>query len=303
MMRAHPPEQAAEQFEQYRPLLFSIAYRMLGSAMEAEDIVQEAYLRYQAAAVEDIHSHRAFLCTVATRLCLDQLKSARVRRESYFGPWLPEPLLTGGQDTHPAPGDRIDEAESISMAFLVLLESLTPLERAVFLLREVFEFGYDEIAGIVGRREDACRQSFHRAKRYLAQRRSRFRSSSESRQRLIETFVRACATGDLEGLMRLLSEDITLWSDGGGKVAAAVRPLHGPSVVARFLLGVLRKVPPGFTFEVAEVNDSPGIIIRLDGRPISVLVFDLDEDHIRAIRAVVNPDKLAHLGAALGPHS
>lgn len=286
----------AEQFERYRPLLFSIAYRMLGSVMEAEDVVQEAYLRYQATPAASIRSHKSFLSTVVTRLCLDQLKSARARRESYIGPWLPEPLLTTEADSDRTPGARVDEYESISLAFLVLLESLTPVERAVFLLREVFDFGYAEIAEIVGRREDACRQVFHRAKRFLVERRPRFRSSPEDRRRLTEGFLQACAAGDLEGLMRLLAEDITMWSDGGGKVPAATRPVHGRAAVARLLLGLVRIAPPGTHFQVAEVNGGPAIIVRVDGAPRAVLTLEVEEGHIRAIRNVVNPEKLAHLG-------
>lgn len=291
-------KEALEQFEGQRSLLLSIAYRMLGSVTEAEDAVQEAYLRYQATPPERIRSARAFLCTVVTRLCLDQLKSARARRECYVGPWLPEPLLTTDGDPWLTPGHRVETYESISMAFLVLLESLTPVERAVFLLREVFEFGYPEIAAIIGRREDACRQVFHRAKQAIAERRPRFTSRPEDSRRLTRSFVRAIEAGDLAGLTRLLAEDITLWSDGGGKVAAALRPLHGAGAVARFLLGVSKKAlaGTGYTHEVTEVNGEPALLIRVGGEPrLTVVVIETDGRLIRNLRIVGNPDKLAHL--------
>jgi RNA polymerase sigma-70 factor (ECF subfamily) len=290
----HTAMTVAERFEQERPLLFAIAYRMLGSVMEAEDVVQEAWLRYQATPADSVRSPKAFLSTVVTRLCLDQLKSARARREQYFGPWLPEPLLTS-EDASPTPEGRVDVHESVSMAFLVLLESLTPVERAVFLLREVFDYGYDEIAAIVDRSEDACRQSFHRAKQSLVARRPRFQASPEARQRLTQGFLRAVEAGDLPGLTELLAEDITLWTDGGGKTRAAVRPLHGPETVARFILGVVRKAPPNIEVEVTEVNGDPGLLLRVDGAPFAAMAMELDEHCIHAIRTIVNPDKLAHL--------
>jgi RNA polymerase sigma-70 factor, ECF subfamily len=299
--RAGVPEDRADTFEQHRRLLFSIAYRMLGSVMEAEDVVQEAWLRWQVVTSEEVRSPKAFLSTVVTRLCLDQLKSARARRESYVGPWLPEPLITSEADPRLAPDARIDAYESISMAFLVLLESLTPLERAVFLLREVFDYPYPEIAEIVGRREDGCRQLFHRAKQYLTERRPRFQPTPAARERLTAGFVRAAEAGDLEGLMSLLAEDITLWTDGGGKVAAALRPLHGPNAVARFLLGVTQRVQPLSTFELLEVNGEPAILFRIPPAPpapsLGVVVLEMDEERIHAIRVVGNPEKLGHISA------
>ena len=288
------PDDAAS-FEAYRPLLFSIAYRMLGSVTEAEDIVQETYLRYRATPPDSIRSLKSFLTTIVTRLCLDELKSARVRRESYFGPWLPEPLLTAEGDPRLAPGHRLEESESISMAFLILLESLTPIERAVFLLREVFDFGYPEIAQIVGKRVDACRQIFHRAKQSIDERRLRFRSTPRDQERLTAGFLRATQAGDLAGLTRLLAEDITLWGDGGGKVAAATRPIHGHDAVARFLLGLARKAPPDTQMEVVRANGGPAILVRVGGLPFAVLSLEMDGEQIRAIRSVVNPDKLRHL--------
>lgn len=279
------------EFEAYRPMMFSIAYRMLGSAMEADDIVQEAYLRYQAAEPERIQSPPAFLSTVVTRLCLDQLKSARAKRETYIGPWLPEPLPTGSFAASAA--QSIDD-ESLSMAFMILLESLSPLERAVFLLREVFDYEYAEIAEIVGREEAACRQLFSRAKKHLAENRPRFRSSPQEHREILTRFLRAIQVGELEGLMSLLAEEVTSVSDGGGKAHAATRPLHGRERVARFFLGIRRFAPSeGVDVSIEEVNGEPAIILRrISGVPIAVLTVEIDDGVIRALRNILNPDKL-----------
>jgi RNA polymerase sigma-70 factor, ECF subfamily len=204
-----------ETFETYRPLLFAIAYRMLGSAMEAEDIVQETYLRYQRASKDSIRQMKPFLTTILTRLCLDQLKSARAQRENYIGPWLPEPILTDdGALITP------NKDDSISMAFLVLLENLSPPERAVFLLREVFDYDYPEIAQIIGKEEAACRQLFHRAKKHITEHRPRYKSSPEAHQQITLRFMQAITEGDVNGLVSLLADEVALWSDGGGKVGA-----------------------------------------------------------------------------------
>ena len=287
-------------FETYRPLLFSIAYRMLGSVMGAEDAVQDAYLRYRGAASTQIHSPRAFLSTVVTRLCLDQLKSARAQRERYIGPWLPEPLLTGETAGWQAPETRIEAHESISLAFLLLLERLTPVERAVFLLHEVFDFDYDEIAAMVERRADNCRQILRRAKQRVAEPESRFPGSPEHQRRLAIAFLRAAEAGDLSSLMELLAEDITVWADAGGKVAGTpLRPIHGRDAVGRLLVGGTRRFAPAGAESVAvEVNGSPGFLVHLDGVPIAVAALEVDGDHVRAIRFVGNPDKLTHLRRA-----
>ena len=232
-----------EDFERYRSLLFSIAYRMLGSVADAEEILQEAYLRWREAPEAEVRSPKSYLSAVVTRLSIDRLRSARAWREEYVGPWLPEPLVTEGAEEV---ADSIELDESLSMAFLVLLESLNPMERAVFLLREVFDYDYGEISRIVERSEDNCRQIARRARQSVAARRPSFEQSPEQKERLTERFVEACMSGDMQGLVGLLCEDVTLWSDGGGKVAAAPYPIHGPERVARFLLGVLRTVPPGF---------------------------------------------------------
>ncbi len=264
--------------------MFAIAYRMLGSAMEAEDIIQEAYLRCQTAG--EITAPKAFLSTVVTRLCLDQLKSARSQRETYIGPWLPEPVSTPS-----TPFD--NQSDSISLAFLVLLESLTPVERAVFLLREVFDYPYDEIAGIVDKEEAACRQLFHRAKVHVSAHRPRFQASPEEHQALLERFTQAILAGDLDGLTSLLAQDAELWSDGGGKASAAIRPVLGADHVARFMLGLLRRTPPGFRSEVREINGSAAVITwNEEGIPFAVITMETNNGLIRAFHIVRNPDKL-----------
>lgn len=232
--------QSTDSLEQYRPLLFGVAYRMLGSVVEAEDIVQDAFLRRHAAGTIEIRSEQAFLVTTVTRLCIDHLRSARARRESYVGPWLPEPLV-GERGLEDVVGDR----ETLSLAFLVLLEALNPAERAVFLLRDVFEYDYSEVAEIVGKSEANCRQIARRAREYVAAKRNRFRPSQRRKQELSARFAQACVSGDLKGLLALLDRDITLWSDGGGKAVAALNPIYGSDKVARFILGVLRSSGPG----------------------------------------------------------
>lgn len=278
---------SAEELEQYRPLLFSVAYRMLGSVTEAEDAVQEAFLRRHTVGDLEIQSEKAFLVTTVTRLCIDQLRSARVRRERYVGPWLPEPLV----------GERrleetVGETETLSMAFLVLLESLNPTERAVFLLREVFDYDYDEVARIVGKSEANCRQIARRAREHVHARRPRFEPSHQRRQELTVRFASACRNGDLPGLIALLDRDITFWSDGGGKATAALNPVYGSDKVARFILGVRRKFPrPAVTLPV-RVNGQPGFVTWEKGRPVTVLALEIYDGRITGICAVRNPDKL-----------
>ncbi len=283
-----------ETFEQYRPLLFGIAYRMLGSVMEAEDMVQETYLRYEAVPPEHIETPKAFLCTVVTRLCLDYLKSARAQRETYIGPWLPEPLLTAEGDYN-LPIAHVSQLESLSMAFLVLLENLSPLERAVFLLREVFDYDYSEIAQIVGREETACRQLFSRAKKHMVAQRPRFESTPETHREMLGRFLVACQSGDMNGLMSLLAADVINWSDGGGKAHAATRPIQGRDRVARYFMGITKKTPAGTTFELTEVNGRPACLLRLDGRVFIVVTLEIDQGQIQEIRVVANPEKLGHL--------
>jgi RNA polymerase sigma-70 factor (ECF subfamily) len=286
----------AESFETYRPYLFAIAYRMLGSAMDAEDMVQETYLRYATTPPETIHSLKAFLATILTRLCMDQLQLARRKREVYVGPWLPEPILTA---TTPETGDperRVDMEESISLAFLMLLEQLQPFERAVFLLREVFEYDFAEIATMLGKTEAACRRSFSRAKKHLSEHRPRFPPSPPTHRQMLTGFFQATQGGDMTPLMDLLSEQVTLWADGGGKIkTAALRPIVGRDAVARFSLGTVRFLPADYQVEIAEVNGQAAVIIRAGGQALFVLSIEVEAGQIQAIRIIANPEKLARI--------
>lgn len=277
-----------QTFEAYRPLMFSIAYRMLGSAMEAEDMLQEAYLRYQAAA--DIRSPKAYLSQIITNLCLDQLKSARVQRENYFGPWLPEPILTAE-----SPRAAASQHESISTAFLVILESLSPAERAVFLLREVFDYSYTEIAEMVGKSEANCRQIGRRARQYVRQQRPRFEPSSGEQERLVNGFLKAVESGDVAALTRLLTQDVAVYGDGGGKVPAAPHPLSGRERVVAFLMRVYPLLPADTRVEPAEVNGSPGLLFRSEGKLLGVVTFNFSGGQIQAIYNLLNPEKLAYI--------
>jgi RNA polymerase sigma-70 factor (ECF subfamily) len=281
-------------FDQYRGLLFSIAYRMIGSVADAEDMLQETFIRWQQTpSDEDIRSPRAYLVTVISRLCINHLQSARVQREEYVGQWLPEPVLT-------APGslplDILCADESLSMAFLLLLERLTPIERAVFLLREIFDYEYSEIATAVGQTEVNCRQILRRARQHISEVRPRFRANAQERNVLFERFLEATRSGDLAGLVALLSTDVVLHSDGGGKGPAAPNLIHGADKVARAILGGLKKqLPPNLVRRMAQINGSLGVVAYLNGKPFSVLTFDDSEGHIRGIYIVTNPEKLSHL--------
>src|SRR5216683_3998216 len=269
---------------------------MLGSAMDAEDMVQETYLRYQATEPATIHSLKAYLTTILTRLCMDQLHLARRKRELYVGPWLPEPILAA---TTPETGDperRVAKHESISLAFLMLLEQLQPFERAVFLMREVFEYDFAEIATMLGKSEAACRRSFSRAKLHLREHRPRFGASAETHRQLLSGYFQAVETGETTALMNLLSEDVTLWADGGGKIKqAALRPIAGRDAVARFSLGTKRFWPENSRVELEEVNGQAALIIRAGGQVFSVLTIDVEQGQIQAIRIIANPEKLARV--------
>jgi len=287
-----------ESFETYRSYLFSIAYRMLGSAMDAEDMVQETYLRYQTTPPETIHSLKAYLTTILTRLCMDQLQLARRKRELYVGPWLPEPIRTATPSEAAAPEEHVETEESISLAFLVLLEQLQPFERAVFLLREVSEYESAEIATMLDKSEAACRRSFSRAKLHLRAHRPRFGASAETHRQLLSGYFQAIETGEMTPLMNLLSENVTLWADGGGKVkGAATRPLTGREAVARFSVGARQRfVPPaGFQVEMAEVNGEPALVIRVGAQAVFVLSIEVEQGRIQAIRIIANPEKLTRV--------
>jgi RNA polymerase sigma-70 factor (ECF subfamily) len=285
-----------ESFETYRSYLFGIAYRMLGSAMDAEDMVQETYLRYQATPPETIHALKAYLATILTRLCLDQLHLARRQREVYVGPWLPEPLLTTSMPETSDPAERVDKEESISLAFLLLLEQLQPLERAVFLLREVFEYEYAEIATMLGKSEVACRRSFSRARKHLADHRPRFSASPETHRQLLASYFQAVETGEMTTLKELLADEVTLWADAGGKIKqAALRPILGREAVVRFSLGTKRFLPEGAQAQLAEVNAQPALIVRARGQAVFVLTIEVEAGKIHTIRIIANPDKLARV--------
>jgi RNA polymerase sigma-70 factor, ECF subfamily len=297
----------SDVYQQLRPLMFSIAYRMLGSVSEAEDIVQEAFLRYHraqsgagGAGGEAIESPKAFLAAVTTRLSVDYLRSARARREAYLGEWLPEPLLT---DDAPAaagisPAEHAEQADSLSMAFLLLLERLSPVERAVFLLHDVFGYGYGEIAGIVGKSEDNCRQLALRARRHVGEGKPRFEASRSKQAQLAARFFDAVGQGDMDGLVTMLAEDAVVYGDSGGVRPSWPRPIAGRDQVVRLLVGLsqqLRQV--GVTIRPAEINGQSGaLILDRAGQLINVFVLDIADEQVQTIRSVINPDKLRHLG-------
>ena len=298
--RRHSEEYRAETFDRHRGRVFSVAYGMLGEVAGAEDVVQDTYLRWQRLTDEQLRKVRSpkdYLAAVALRLSLDRLRSARVRREEYVGPWLPEPLLVEPQSGE----SEVLAEESLSVAVMVLLESLSPLERAVFLLREVFGYGYDEISPIVGKSEANCRQIARRAKASVAARRPRFEPSSENRQELLRRFVEAAYRGDMDGLLSLLSEDVAIYTDGGGEVRAARNPVFGRDKVARFILGILdkrrrqhdREEILRFSVSLATVNGEPGLVGYVDEEPVIVLSVEITEGRIRRIYEVLNPKKLS----------
>lgn len=310
---------AVEEFEQYRRLLFAIAYRMVGTAMEAEDIVQEAYLRYRSALPARIDNLKAYLTTITTRLCLDFLKAAQTQRQSYFGIWLPEPtvgdeaLAEGGEhgvvpsaDPSPSPAEVITQQESISMAFLVILEQLTPVERAVLLLRGVFDYDYSEIAAMVGKSEANCRQIFRRAQAQVREQRPRFDVAAETHTAVVTKFLQAIQNGEMDELLHLLTEDVALSSDGGGKASAVRNKLVSAGKVTRFLMGLSTKGAGLFTVRTCEINGRLGVLLyNLEGGLENAFTFDIVQDEtsgqarICNIYAIRNPDKLARLASAL----
>jgi RNA polymerase sigma-70 factor (ECF subfamily) len=284
--------------DEVRPVAFAIAYRMLGTVSQAEDVMQETLLRVHQAleAGEEIASPRAFVATVATRLAISELRSARARRERYVGEWLPEPIITDGRDD---PAQHAETADSLSVAMLVLLESLSPEQRAVLLLRDVFDYGYREIAAIVGKSEDNVRQLATRARRHVGQRRPRFQTTREQRDELARRFFAAAEQGDLAGLEALLAHDVQLTGDGGGKAPALARSMHGRDRVARAVVAWVRRVAalPGVSLRPVEVNGGPGaLFLDAQERLIGVCALDVEDGQITSISGIVNPDKLTHLG-------
>jgi RNA polymerase sigma-70 factor (TIGR02957 family) len=286
-------------FDELRPLSFAIAYRMLGSVSEAEDVVQEALLRVHRAlkAGEQIASPRAFLATVTTRLAINELRSARARREEYVGEWLPEPIITDGHDD---PARHAEMADSLSLAMLVLLESLSPEQRAVLLLHDVFDYDYPQVAEIIGKSQDNVRQLATRARRHVEQRRPRFQTTREQRDELARRFFAAAEQGDLSGLEALLAHDVELTADGGGKVPALARTLRGRNRVARTLINYLVRLAdrtPGVSLRPVEVNGAPGALyLDAQKRLIAVGALDIAGGQITSIDVIANPDKLTHLG-------
>ncbi len=289
----------AEVFTELRPLLFSIAYRMLGSVSDAEDVVQDAYLRYHRALQDgtEIESPKAYLSAVTTRLAIDLLRSARVRRETYVGQWLPEPLLT--DPAAPDPAQHSAESDSLSMAFLLVLERLSPVERAVFLLHDVFGYEFAEVASIVGKSVDNCRQVAVRARRRVADHRPRFEASREQREQLADRFVAALSEGEVDGLVELLAADVVVTGDSGGVRPSWPHPIVGRDNVARLLAGVaaqLRQVP-GVAISRVEVNGQPGAVVRDGaGQLVNVFSFDIVDGAVQAVRSVISRPKLRHLG-------
>ncbi len=284
VVEAEPVPAPLAVFEEHRGLLHGIAYRMLGSAADAEDVLQEARLRWLAVAHAEVASPRALLVTIVSRLCLDQLGSARVRRETYVGEWLPEPVATG-PDADP---------DTLSMAFMVLLERLAPAERAAFLLAEVFDYSHAEVAAILGKSEEACRQLAARARRHVKEARPR-PVDREAHARTLGAFMAACASGDLRALERMLAADVVARADSGGHARAARRPVHGAERVARLLVGLARKGGAAAVPELRELNGLPALVLREGGAVTTAILLDVDDGQIRAVYFVRNPDKLIGL--------
>lgn len=282
---------ATDVFTDNRSLLFSVAYRLTGSVSDAEDVVQDAWLRWSRVDAEGVREPRAYLVKTVTNLALTELTSARARRETYVGPWLPEPLLTS-----PDTAEGVEMAESVSLAMLVVLESLSPLERAVFVLGEVFGYGQAEIGEMINRDPAAVRQLAHRAREHVQARRPRYTTDAATQADVVARFRDACAGGDLAAMMEILAPDVTAWSDGGGKVAAARRPLYGADNVARWLFGVLAKPgTQGMEITITTINGAAGLIGSYDGVPAGSVSLDVDDGRVVGIRMILNPDKLGGL--------
>lgn len=281
-----------QTFEQHRARAFQVAYRISGSVADAEDIVQEAWLRWQAAPRTDIRTPEAWIVTTVARLGIDQLRSARARRETYVGPWLPEPLLELSGEREASPEERLSLADDISMALLHMLERLSPEERAAFLLHDAFDYDYGELAAMLGKSEAACRQTVSRARKRVRDAHPRFDTSTREHHRLATAFGNAIAAADPQALINCLSEDVVFYSDGGGKALAALNPIYGPDHVMRFFFGILKKRPQNLQPRPAIVNGLPGFVIVVDGEIQSTLSFGVSEGRISAVYMVRNPDKL-----------
>ncbi|RPE45654.1 RNA polymerase sigma-70 factor (ECF subfamily) [Streptomyces sp. Ag109_O5-1] len=282
-------------FEEHRPVLMGVAYRMLGRVADAEDVVQDAWLRWSRADRGDVREPRGYLVRITTRLAVDRFRQIQARGETYVGPWLPEPYVTDFAATAPDTAERAELADSVSLAVLVVLESLSPLERAVFVLREAFGYPHAEIAAMLDRGEAAVRQLAGRARRHVDERRPRYEVDPAQRRDLTERFLVAAAEGDLEGLMSLLAPDVRLVSDGGGKATAALRVIVTPAKVGRFLLGVARKEGAGLSFRFLEINGGLAVLLLAEGEPDSVLQLDVADGLVRTVHIIRNPDKLRSL--------
>ena len=294
----------AAVFQEHRGLLFGIAYRMLGGAADADDAVQETWLRWSGRTQRAVDNPRAYLTTVITRLCVDELRSARVRRESYFGPWLPEPLVVQESSVDPDPAATHSElADSLSQAFLVVLEELSPVERAAFLLHEVFGYEYPEIAAMLTRNEAACRQLVSRARGHVEARRHRYDADRAVSQELAQRFLVACATGDIAGLMGMLADDVVVWTDGGGIAKAAANIIVGADKSARFLADIARKQPDGATMRLARINGVPGAIVLVGDEVIATIAVEVADGQALGVYIVSNPEKLGAIQPGAGASS
>lgn len=283
----------AEIFGQYRRRLFGIAYRMLGTSADAEDIVQEAYLRWHKADTEEIESPEAWLVTVTTRLSIDRLRSLAKERETYIGPWLPEPLFAQKIRT---PEEELEFADNISIAFLVLLERLSPSERAAFLLHDIFDCSYREIARIIGKNETACRQMIHRARARVRSEKPRFETNEADKRRLIEKFIQATRAGDEETLLSLFAEDASMTSDGGGRVTAARKPIEGRRKIARLYSQIGKKGAAVANSQIRQINGELGVVTTAFGQVFAATTFEFDGDKISRVYQVMNPEKLKNFG-------
>ncbi len=280
-------------FGGHRALLFSMAYRMLGSASDAEDIVHDAYLRHQNTDTTEIRHPKAYWGKIVTRLCLNQLRSARRQREQYIGPWLPEPVASAQE----SPAHKAELNDTVSLALLTLLQQLSPAERAVFLLRDVFDYGYDEIAAVVDKAEPSCRQLYSRARKHIDEHSPRFNVTPEKHRLVLERFAHAASTGDLQGMLSLLSEDVTLVADSGGKArGATLEPLFGRERVGRFVVGVASISSDRTVTEISEINGEPALVVWNANVPIVVLAVETDGTTVIGIKAMGNPDKLRRIG-------
>ncbi|WP_367039857.1 RNA polymerase sigma-70 factor [Streptomyces sp. Je 1-332] len=286
-----------DEFESYRPRMFSLAYRMLSSAQEAEDAVQDAYLRWNGADRAAIGQPGAWLAKVVTNLCLNRLTSARARREEYVGPWLPEPVVTSGGTLGPL--ESAEQRDAVSMALLILLERLTPVERAVYVLREAFAYSHREIAGVLDIGEANCRQLYRRAARAVTDERARFDAAAERREALLESFLAAAREGDLAGLEKMFTADVTWWGDGGGKATAARKPVVGREKVLRFVVGGMEKFASAMDLSYAEVNGAPAIVARTAGAVVGIASFEFRDGLVSEVWVMVNPDKLGFVARQL----